>query len=81
MQESVENVGTNREAELAAAMHFLNFALGAGGSYDPTQPDHGRPSIKAALVGVIRLIGALFPNKPALPISLNHLLYAPICSS
>ena len=30
MQESVENVGTNREAELAAAMHFLNFALGAG---------------------------------------------------
>ena len=76
MQESVENVGTNREAELAAAMHFLNFALGAGGSYDPTQPDHGRASIKAALVGVIRLIGALFPNKPALPISLNHLLYA-----
>jgi hypothetical protein len=25
---------------------------------------------------VIRLLGALFPNKPALPISLNHLLYA-----
>lgn len=27
-------------------------------------------------MGVIRLIAELFPNKPALPISLNHLLYA-----
>jgi hypothetical protein len=76
MQKSVENVSSNREAELASAMQFLNLALGAGGSYDPTQPDHGRASVKAALVGVIRLLGALFPNKPALPISLNHLLYA-----
>jgi hypothetical protein len=76
MPESKRNVSAGREAELASAMQFLNFALGAAGSYDPTQPDHGRASVRAALVGVIRLLGALFPNKPALPISLNHLLYA-----
>jgi hypothetical protein len=57
-------------------MHFLSSALGAGASFDPTEPDHGRASVRAALVGVIRLIAALFPDKPALPISLNHLLYA-----
>ena len=76
MQELVENARANREAEIASAMHFLNSALGAGASYDPTRPDHGRASVRAALVGVIRLIGALFPDAPALPISLNHLLYA-----
>lgn len=76
MQESVENASAKREAEIASAMHFLNSALGAGTSYDPTRPDHGRASVRAALVGVIRLIGVLFPNTPALPISLNRLLYA-----
>jgi hypothetical protein len=76
MPEAKGNVSASREAELASAMQFLNLALGAAGSYDPTQPDHGRASIRAALVGVIRLMGALFPDKAALPISLNHLLFA-----
>jgi hypothetical protein len=73
MTEPEENSGTGRQAELQAAMQFLALALGA---YDPTQPDHGRASVRNAIVGVIRLIAALFPDKPSLPISLNHLLYA-----
>jgi hypothetical protein len=73
MTEPEENDGTRRQAELQAVMQFLALALGA---YDPTQPDHGRASVRNALVGVIRLIAALFPDKPSLPISLNHLLYA-----
>jgi hypothetical protein len=73
MTEPEENDGTRRQAELQAAMQFLALALGA---YDPTQPDHGRAGVRNALVGVIRLIAALFPDKASLPISLNHLLYA-----
>jgi hypothetical protein len=53
MTEPEENSGTRRQAELQAAMQFLALALGA---YDPTQPDHGRASVRNALVGVIRLI-------------------------
>jgi hypothetical protein len=73
MTEPEENDATRRQAELQATMQFLASALG---TYDPTQPDHGRASVRNALVGVIRLIAALFPGKPSLPISLNHLLYA-----
>jgi hypothetical protein len=64
-----------REAELGAAMQFLALALRMASTYDPAQPDHGRGSVRTALVGVIRLIAELFPREPALPISLNHLLY------
>jgi hypothetical protein len=39
-------------AELAEAMRFLGFALRAASNYDPAQPDHGRASVVAALVGV-----------------------------
>ncbi len=72
---SQETTGSIRHAELAAAMQFVKFALNVASSYDQTQPDHRRASVRTALVGVIRLIGELFPNEPALPTSLNHLLY------
>jgi DNA methylase/ParB-like nuclease domain len=64
-----------RHAELSAAIQFLASALRAASTFDPTQPDHGRGSVRTALVGVIRLIAELFPNEPSLPVSLNHLLY------
>jgi hypothetical protein len=70
-----ENPNRIREAELGAAMQFLAFALRMASTYDPAQRDHGRGSVRTALVGVIKLIAELFPNEPALPISLNHLLY------
>ena len=64
-------------AELAQAMHLLGQALGAAPNYDPSKkPDHGRPSVVAALVGVNQLIAALFPNEPALPIPLIDLACA-----
>jgi hypothetical protein len=63
-------------AELAEAMRFLGFALQAASKYDPTQPDHGRASVVAALVGVNQLIAALFPNEPALPVALIELACA-----
>jgi len=63
-------------AELAEAMRFLGFALRAASNYDPTQPDHGRASVVAALVGVNQLIAALFPNEPALPVALIELACA-----
>ena len=44
-----------REAELGAAMQFLALALRMASTYDPAQPDHGRGSVRTALVGVIRL--------------------------
>jgi hypothetical protein len=70
-----ENPNRIREAELRAAMQFLALALRMASTYDPAQPDHGRGSVRTALVGVIGLIAELFPSEPALPISLNHLLY------
>jgi hypothetical protein len=63
-------------AELAEAMRFLGFALRAASNYDPAQPDHGRASVVAALVGVNQLIAALFPNEPALPVALIELACA-----
>jgi hypothetical protein len=52
------------------------FALRAASNYDPAQPDHGRASVVAALVGVNQLIAALFPNEPALPVALIELACA-----
>jgi hypothetical protein len=74
--------GQDREApainqvELTAAMQFLGVALQAASGSDPHQPDHGRKHVVQALVGVNRLIGALFPNLPALPVALIDLACA-----
>jgi hypothetical protein len=57
-------------------MEFLAFTLRAASTFNPAQqPDCGRESVRTALAGVIRLVAALFPNEPSLPVSLNHLLY------
>jgi hypothetical protein len=64
-----------REERLRAAFQFLALALGPG-TFDPTRPDHGRASVRNALIGVIAVIAELFPDKPSLPATLNHLLYA-----
>ena len=64
-----------REERLRAAFQFLALALGSG-TFDPTRPDHGRASVRNALIGVIAVIAELFPDKPSLPATLNHLLYA-----
>jgi hypothetical protein len=64
-----------REERLRAAFELLAFALGPG-TFDPTRPDHGRASVRNALIGVIAVIAELFPDKPSLPATLNHLLYA-----
>jgi len=61
-----------RTDELSAAMQLLSLAVG---SYDPNRPDHGRSGVRNALIAVIQLLAVLFPNKPTLPLSLNHLLY------
>jgi len=61
-----------RTGELSAAMQLLSLAVG---SYDPNRPDHGRSGVRNALIAVIQLLAVLFPNKPTLPLSLNHLLY------
>jgi hypothetical protein len=66
----------SREQRLKAAMQFLALCLEVGSTYDPTRPDHGRASVRNALVGVIAVIAELFPNLPSLPVTLNHLLYA-----
>jgi hypothetical protein len=65
-----------RQAELHEAIRFLGSALQAASNYDPSQPDHGRASVLAALVGVNQLIAALFPNAPALPVALIELACA-----
>jgi hypothetical protein len=64
-----------REEKLKAAFQLLALALGPG-TFDPTRPDHGRASVRNALIGVIAVIAELFPDKPSLPATLNHLLYA-----
>jgi hypothetical protein len=64
-----------RQEKLRAAFQFLALALGPG-TFDPTRPDHGRASVRNALIGVIGVIAELFPDKPSLPATLNHLLYA-----
>ena len=58
--------------EIAAAMQFFSIAVA---SYDPNRPDHGRSGVRNALIAVIQLVAALFPNAPVLPLPLNHLLY------
>jgi hypothetical protein len=58
--------------EIAAAMQFFSTAVA---SYNPNRPDHGRSGVKNALIAVIQLVAALFPNAPVLPLPLNHLLY------
>src|ERR1700735_2498403 len=64
-----------REEKLKAAFQLLALAWGPG-TFDPTRPDHGRASVRNALIGVIAVIAELFPDKPSLPATLNHLLYA-----
>jgi hypothetical protein len=70
-----QDASSIRQNELGAAMQFLAFALRVASNYDPAQPDHGRGSVRTALVGVINLISELFPREPSLPVALNHLLY------
>jgi hypothetical protein len=65
----------SRDERLKAAFELLALALGPG-TFDPTRPDHGRASVRNALIGVIAVIAELFPDKPSLPATLNHLLYA-----
>jgi hypothetical protein len=62
--------------KLKSALQFLVFALQMGTTSDPTRPDHGRGSVRNALIGVIAVISEMFPASPALPATLNHLLYA-----
>jgi hypothetical protein len=57
-------------------MQFLAYTLREASNYDPSQPDHGRASAIAALVGVNQLIAVLFPNRPTLPVPLVDLACA-----
>ena len=47
------------------------------GTFDPTRQDHGRASVRNALIGVIAVIAELFPDKPSLPATLKSPL---VCS-
>jgi hypothetical protein len=47
--------------EIRAAMQFFSIAVA---SYNPNRPDHGRSGVRNALIAVIQLVAALFPNAP-----------------
>jgi hypothetical protein len=74
-QANQSQTSQGRQEKLRAAFQLLALALGPG-TFDPTRPDHGRASVRNALIGVIAVIAELFPDKPSLPATLNHLLYA-----
>jgi hypothetical protein len=62
--------------EIRAAIQFFAKALvGASKGYSPTVPDQARAAVRIALVGTIKLISALYPDEPSLPLPLNQLLY------
>src|SRR5260370_6512593 len=64
-------------AELLAALSFLSKALRvASGSFSLAAKDHGRASVRIALVGIIKLLAELYPNEPSFQLPLNELLYA-----
>jgi hypothetical protein len=68
---------TQGAAEFIATVSFLLKALRmASGNFSLAAQDHGRSSVRIALVGIIKLLADLFPNEPSLQLPLNELLYA-----
>ena len=62
--------------EVRFAIQFFKEALvKASKGYSPTPPDQARAAVRVALVGTIRLISAIYPDEPSLPLPLNQLLY------
>jgi hypothetical protein len=62
--------------EVRFAIQFFREALvKASKGYSPTPPDQARAAVRVALVGTIRLISAIYPDEPSLPLPLKQLLY------
>ena len=73
---STTNAGSNRSAELQAAIRFVFGALQeASAGYDRLQPG-ARGKVGKALVAAIHLISEIYPNEPGFAFPLNDLLYS-----
>jgi hypothetical protein len=73
---SNENSAATRSVELQAAIGFCFGALRlAAAEYDRSRPEDARACVRIALVGVIQLISALYPDEPGVLLPLNELLY------
>lgn len=67
--EFITTRGQQHLAELLASL------VRAAKSYDPSCPNHGRNGIYMALLGVIKYVEAVIPQRPDLVLPLRDLLY------